>query len=247
MIAVSFAATCETLAGAAPGVPCFVTGTPIRDTRAIDREAASQRLRIPPGERVLLIFGGSQAVRRFNGAVSDAIARLVEHVTVIHVTGDDGYAAALTDREALPRDVAARYRPFPFLRDDMLPALAVADLVVGRAGSSTLAEVTRPRACRWSSSRTRTRPATSGRTPVRWSRPARPGSWTTRRSMRRPCSRLPPSSRIRPRTWRCRPPPAPSADPGAADAVADLVLAAAERRPLPDQATIDRRSRGAAA
>ena len=36
----------------------------------------------------------------------------------------------------------ARYRPYPFLRDDMLAALAAADLVVGRAGSSTLAEVT---------------------------------------------------------------------------------------------------------
>ncbi len=35
--------------------------------------------------------------------------------------------------------------------------------------------------------------------------------------------------------------------PGAAEAVAELVLAAAERRPLPDQAAIDRRSRGLAA
>ena len=36
------------------------------------------------------------------------------------------------------------------------------------------------------------------------------------------------------------------ARPGAADAVAELVLAAAERRPFPDQTTIDRRARGAA-
>jgi hypothetical protein len=35
--------------------------------------------------------------------------------------------------------------------------------------------------------------------------------------------------------------------PGAADAVADLVLAAAERRTLPDPEAIDRRSRGLAA
>jgi hypothetical protein len=35
--------------------------------------------------------------------------------------------------------------------------------------------------------------------------------------------------------------------PGAADAVADLVLAAAERRPLPDPAVLERRSRGLAA
>ena len=35
-----------------------------------------------------------------------------------------------------------RYRPYPFLRDEMLAALVAADLVVGRAGSSTLAEAT---------------------------------------------------------------------------------------------------------
>ena len=95
-----------------------------------------------PGERVLLIFGGSQAVRRFNAAVAEALPRLVERVTVIHVTGDEGYAAALAGREACPRRVRRRYRPYPFLRDEMLAALAAADLVVGRAGSSTLAEVT---------------------------------------------------------------------------------------------------------
>ena len=33
VLAVSFEATCEALAAAAPGRPCYVTGTPIRDTR----------------------------------------------------------------------------------------------------------------------------------------------------------------------------------------------------------------------
>src|SRR5207249_6828628 len=58
------------------------------------------------------------------------------------VTGDAGYPAALGDRERLPADVRTRYRPYPFLREEMVAALAAADLVVGRAGSSTLAEVT---------------------------------------------------------------------------------------------------------
>ena len=62
---------------------------------------------VAPDERVLLIFGGSQAVRRFNAAVAEALPRLVERVTVIHVTGDDGYAAALAGREALPERLRA--------------------------------------------------------------------------------------------------------------------------------------------
>jgi UDP-N-acetylglucosamine--N-acetylmuramyl-(pentapeptide) pyrophosphoryl-undecaprenol N-acetylglucosamine transferase len=141
-LAVSFEATCRTLSTAAPNRPCFLTGTPIRDVSAIGRAGARARMDVGPDERVLLIFGGSQAVRRFNAAVADALPRLVVDVTVIHVTGDDGYATALAAREALPVASRARYRPYPFLRDEMLAALVAADLVVGRAGSSTLAEAT---------------------------------------------------------------------------------------------------------
>ena len=138
VVAVSFDATCAAL----NREPCYVTGTPIRDITEIDRSAARARLGIAADEKVILVFGGSQAVRRFNAAVTTALPRLVERTSVIHVTGDDGYRAALAAREALPAAVRGRYRPHPFLRDDMLPALVAADLVVGRAGSSTLAEVT---------------------------------------------------------------------------------------------------------
>ena len=135
VLAVSFEATCRALGSSAGSArPCYVTGTPIRDVRDVDREAARRRLEIAPSERVLLVFGGSQTVRRFNAAVSAALPKLVERVTVIHVAGEDGYAAALAAREALPEASRHRYRPYPFLRDDMLTALAAADLVVGRAG-----------------------------------------------------------------------------------------------------------------
>ena len=142
-LAVSFDATCRALAGA--GARSAV----LRDRHA-DPRASAPPTGSRPGsgwtshadERVLLIFGGSQAVRRFNAAVAEALPRLVERVTVLHVTGDDGYAAALAGREGLPEPIRHRYRPYPFLRDEMLAALAAADLVVGRAGSSTLAEVT---------------------------------------------------------------------------------------------------------
>jgi UDP-N-acetylglucosamine--N-acetylmuramyl-(pentapeptide) pyrophosphoryl-undecaprenol N-acetylglucosamine transferase len=139
-LAVSFPGAGTALASA--GVPTFVTGTPIRDVTAITRAEARARLDLSADERVVLIFGGSQAVRRFNAAVAAALPRLVERVTVVHVTGESAYAAALAERERLPADRRARYRPAPFLREDMLAALASADLVVGRAGSSTLAEVT---------------------------------------------------------------------------------------------------------
>ncbi len=135
VLAVSFPET-----AAALGHPrSFLTGTPIRALDA-DPDEARARFGGGPGERILLVFGGSQAVRRINEAVWGALPRLTERVRVVHVTGEDGYSAALAAREALPAELRDRYRPFPFLHDDMTAALVAADLAVGRAGSSTLAE-----------------------------------------------------------------------------------------------------------
>ena len=246
VLAVSFEATCAALAAAAPGRPCYVTGTPIRDTREVDREAALRRLGIPDGVRVLLIFGGSQAVRRFNAAVAEALPQLVERVAVIHVTGDDGYAAALAAREALPAERRGRYQPHPFLRDDMLTALAAADLVVGRAGSSTLAEATAlglplvvvpyPHASGHQRANARELvEAGAARLVDDESFDAR-ALLDAAAILEDPSVHLAMSAAAR-----------SLGRPAAAEAVADLVVAAANRAALPDPAAIERRSRGAAA
>jgi len=136
-IAVSFETTCAALRG---GGPCSVTGTPIRDVGAIDRVTARERLSVAPGGRLVVIFGGSQAVRRLNDAVIEALPELVERAAIIHVAGEAGITGAEAARAALPEDLQARYRPAAFLGEDLLAALGAADLVIGRAGSSTLAE-----------------------------------------------------------------------------------------------------------
>jgi UDP-N-acetylglucosamine--N-acetylmuramyl-(pentapeptide) pyrophosphoryl-undecaprenol N-acetylglucosamine transferase len=138
VVAVTFGATCPLLPSARR---CYVTGTPIRDVRALDRLAARESLGIPAGARLVVIFGGSQAVRRFNEAVTNALPSLVERAYVIHLAGEEGQHAAEAARDALPADVRDRYRPAAFLGEHLLEALAAADLVVSRAGSSTLAEV----------------------------------------------------------------------------------------------------------
>ena len=240
-IAVSHEATGRTLARV--GTPWYVTGTPIRDVTAMDRAAARARLDLPPDARVMLIFGGSQAVRRFNAAVSVALPRLVERGHVLHVTGDEGYAAALAGRQGLPSDRQSHYRPFPFLRDEMLPALVSADLVVGRAGSSTLAEVT-----------------ALGIPAVIVPYPHAAGHQTANAKVlaEAGAARLVPDEAFDADTLveaadlladgpaRARMADAARAfgRPGAADAVAALVLAAAERRRFPDADEIERLSRG---
>jgi UDP-N-acetylglucosamine--N-acetylmuramyl-(pentapeptide) pyrophosphoryl-undecaprenol N-acetylglucosamine transferase len=245
-LAVSFDATCRALAGAAPGRPCYVTGTPIRDIRAIDRAAARLRMGIADDERVLLIFGGSQAVRRFNAAVAEALPRLVERVTVIHVTGDDGYAAALAGREGLPEPIRQRYRPYPFLRDEMLAALAAADLVVGRAGSSTLAEVTAlglpmvvvpyPHAAGHQRANAASLVAAGAARLVDDEAFDAEALIDAAALLNDPAAHAAMSTAAR-----------GLGRPGAADAVAELVLAAAARLPFPEPSEIEGRARGQAA
>ncbi len=246
VIAVAFEATCAALGAAAPARPCYLTGTPIRDTSAIDRAAAREHFGVPAGMRVLLIFGGSQAVRRFNAAVADALPTLVERAFVIHVTGEDGYAGALAGREALPVPLRARYRPHPFLRDEMLSALGAADLVVGRAGASTLAEVTAlglpmvvvpyPHAAGHQLANARQLVEAGAARLVEDVDFDATALLDVAAILDDPVAHVEMSAAAR-----------ALARPAAADAVADLVAAAAERTPLPDPADIDRRSRGQAA
>jgi UDP-N-acetylglucosamine:LPS N-acetylglucosamine transferase len=240
-LAVTFDGTCRSLGR--PGRLCYVTGTPIRDPRQVSRADARKSLGIPARDKLLLIFGGSQAVRRFNTAVAEALPRLVERARVIHVTGDAGYDGAVADRDALPPALRDRYRPEKFLHDEMGPALAAADLVVGRAGSSTLAEV-----------------AAFGLPMVVVPYPHAAGH------QRRNAQEMVMSGAARlvedddfdaeallaaaailddPKVHAKMAAAAHSlARPGAADAVAELVLAAAERQPFPDAGHVEAVSRG---
>src|SRR2546423_3698695 len=111
-IAVSAGETCTHLP---KRIPCFETGTPIRDLTGTDRAAARTRLGIPPEAQLILVFGGSQAVRRFNEAVLAALPDPVARRVVIHRTGDDRYGSGLDAHHPhCPRGgLLDRSQPFP--------------------------------------------------------------------------------------------------------------------------------------
>ena len=135
-VAVSFPPTLEAFPDNS-----FVSGTPIRSFEGIDREAARRSFGIGPDDRLLLAFGGSQAVARMNAAVTEALPRLLTGWHVLHLAGEGGMAEAGAARHALPDGIRSRYTAEPFLTDRMADALVAADLVIGRAGSSTCAEL----------------------------------------------------------------------------------------------------------
>lgn len=111
------------------------TGNPIR---AELRTGPARPLPRSEGFTVL-VLGGSQGAHRLNTAMVEALGRLAgrPHLKVIHQTGAADAADALT---AYGRaGVAARVQAF---FHDMGELYAAADLVVCRAGATTVAEVT---------------------------------------------------------------------------------------------------------
>ncbi|MEO5986715.1 MAG: UDP-N-acetylglucosamine--N-acetylmuramyl-(pentapeptide) pyrophosphoryl-undecaprenol N-acetylglucosamine transferase [Candidatus Limnocylindria bacterium] len=135
-VAVSFPPTLDAFPGNS-----FVSGTPIRSFDGIDRAAARHALGLDPDDRLLLVFGGSQAVARLNQSTFGALERLLADWHVLHLAGEAGMADAGAARQSLPDDLRPRYTAEPFVTDRMADVLVAADLVVGRAGSSTCAEL----------------------------------------------------------------------------------------------------------
>lgn len=111
----------------------FVTGNPVRHEFLEIGE--------PPGADALrlLVFGGSRGARSINRAMCaalDELARIRPEPRITHQTGADDEDEVRTAYAAYPGEHDVR----PFF-DDMPARLADADLVVCRAGASTIAEL----------------------------------------------------------------------------------------------------------
>ncbi|MYU06054.1 UDP-N-acetylglucosamine--N-acetylmuramyl-(pentapeptide) pyrophosphoryl-undecaprenol N-acetylglucosamine transferase [Streptomyces sp. SID8366] len=111
-----------------------VTGLPLRaDLADAKPEALRERLGVPADKPVLLIFCGSSGSQRVNTAVRAQLDALCERYSVLHVVGKGNLEPQLTGRPG--------YWQLEYLHDDMPHALALASLVIGRAGATTLAEL----------------------------------------------------------------------------------------------------------
>jgi UDP-N-acetylglucosamine--N-acetylmuramyl-(pentapeptide) pyrophosphoryl-undecaprenol N-acetylglucosamine transferase len=112
-------------------------GLPIRRMistldRAAPRAEARAHFGLDADRPTLLVTGGSQGARRLNQSVSGSARAFADAgVQVLHVVGPQG--------EAAPEGTAVPYVVVPFV-DRMDLAYAAADLVVCRAGASSVTE-----------------------------------------------------------------------------------------------------------
>jgi UDP-N-acetylglucosamine--N-acetylmuramyl-(pentapeptide) pyrophosphoryl-undecaprenol N-acetylglucosamine transferase len=118
----------------------YETGYPLRPDLALwDRQTANQHLGISSKLPVLLIFGGSKGAHSINQAVLNNLKGLLAKFEIIHLCGEGDWQVVKSARDGLPTELAGHYHAMPYLHE-MGAALAAADLVVSRAGASSLGE-----------------------------------------------------------------------------------------------------------
>lgn len=121
-----------------------VTGAPVRQEvlaldRRRDRQQALSQLDVSDDRFVLAVFGGSLGAARLNEVTADLVRRLADRrdLAVYHIVGDRNLADAAPARDG---SAGIMYRVLGY--EDRMPLVyAAADLMITRAGASTIAEL----------------------------------------------------------------------------------------------------------
>jgi UDP-N-acetylglucosamine--N-acetylmuramyl-(pentapeptide) pyrophosphoryl-undecaprenol N-acetylglucosamine transferase len=119
----------------------IVTGYPVRSELLLwDRPQAFRAMNLLNDLPVLLVFGGSTGAQSINRALLKALPELLKVTQIIHITGQRNWEDGTSVQNNLETTLAERYHPYPYLHEEMGAALRAADLVVSRAGASSLGE-----------------------------------------------------------------------------------------------------------
>ncbi len=123
-------------AGYFPSEKTVITGNPVRK-KLLELAAAPER-KCDPAKKTLLVLGGSLGAHRLNELVSEALCHhgVSQPFQVIHQTG--AADCQIIRQKYTESSIDARVEPF---FADMAEIYAAADLLVSRAGATTLAEL----------------------------------------------------------------------------------------------------------
>jgi UDP-N-acetylglucosamine:LPS N-acetylglucosamine transferase len=118
-----------------------VTGYPIRTALTKwDKANAYQVFDFSPDLPILLVTGGSLGALSINRALTTALPELLPEMQIVHLTGAHTWDQFEDVPGSLPLELQPRYKSFPYLHEEMGAAFTIADLVVSRAGASSIGE-----------------------------------------------------------------------------------------------------------
>lgn len=125
-----------------------LTGNPVRTfllSGYDPQDVAKRALGFNPALPLILVLGGSQGAVPLNDFILNNLEPLIRDYQVLHQVGEKNLEEVQSELQFLLKEFVAeekaRYRAVGFLKEEMKPALAAADLVVCRAGSGTIFEL----------------------------------------------------------------------------------------------------------
>lgn len=117
------------------------TGIPIRETLLKGEAAIGRKLcGFTETTPVVLIIGGSQGSATINQVARNALAALQERLQICHICGA-GNLQEGTPTPGLSQEGNVGYRQFEYVDRELPDLLAMADVVVSRAGATTIFEL----------------------------------------------------------------------------------------------------------
>ena len=122
--------------------PVELAGYPVRASFAWpDAASARAELGVSNREPLIIVMGGSQGAHAINTALRAGLARLLPRAHVVHLSGQRDYPSLAADRDRLPASLRQRYHLHAFIAHGFADLLAAADVVVSRAGATSVAEL----------------------------------------------------------------------------------------------------------
>jgi UDP-N-acetylglucosamine--N-acetylmuramyl-(pentapeptide) pyrophosphoryl-undecaprenol N-acetylglucosamine transferase len=121
----------------------IMTGNPVRDEFVkMDKSKARKQLNIKDDEKLILSFGGSGGALKINQCAMDLIRKIQGDLDLkfIHVTGKRYYNDFIAELENSDICLKGNVSVEKYL-DNMPVVMGACDLVIGRAGALTLAEI----------------------------------------------------------------------------------------------------------
>jgi len=123
-----------------------ITGNPVRASlKQGDKAKAIAHFDLDPNMPVLFVTGGARGASPINQRIEKLLPDLLEHIQIVHQTGPSD---ANEDAERLrsaqtgwPEHLRNRYTVREFFGPELADLYALADLVIGRAGAGTVAEL----------------------------------------------------------------------------------------------------------
>lgn len=111
-----------------------LTGLPVRENLLRGDVAKAKRIcDFSDNKPVLMIIGGSQGSEILNNAIRSILGQITKKFNLCHICGKNGIDLSLNQVQG--------YKQFDYVNEDLPHLFAMADLVISRAGATTIFEL----------------------------------------------------------------------------------------------------------